>query len=46
MKIANGNDKVDVMNDRLYFVYYDDTDDGVDNPSWKLIDMKSIVDKK
>ena len=45
MKIANGNDKVDVMNDRLYFVYYDDTDDGVDNPSWKLIDMKSVVDK-
>lgn len=46
MRIANGNDKVDVMHDKLYFVYYDDTKDGVDNPSWKLIDMKSIVDKK
>lgn len=46
MRIANGKDKVDVMHDRLYFVYYDDTNDGVNNPSWKLIDMKSIVDKK
>lgn len=45
MKIANGNDKVDIMHDKLYFVYYDDTDDGEDNPSWKLIDMKSIVEK-
>lgn len=43
MKIANGQDKTDVMHDKLYFVYYDDTNDGVDNPSWKLIDMKSIV---
>lgn len=45
MRIANGKDKVDIMHDKLYFVYYDDTDDGVDNPSWKLIEMKSIVDK-
>ena len=46
MKIANGNDKVDIMHDKLYFVYYDDSDDGVDNPSWRLIDMKSIVEKQ
>lgn len=45
MKIANGQDKTDVMHDKLYFVYYDDTNDGVDNPSWKLIDMKSIVNQ-
>lgn len=45
MRIANGKDKVDIMHDKLYFVYYDDTDDGENNPSWKLIDMKSIVDK-
>ena len=44
MRIANGNDKVDIMHDKLYFVYYDDSDDEIDNPSWKLIDMKSIVD--
>ena len=34
------------MHDKLYFVYYDDTDDGKDNGSWKLIDMKSIVENK
>lgn len=44
MRIANGKDKTDIMHDKLYFVYYDDSNDGVDNPSWKLIDMKSIVE--
>ncbi len=44
MKIANGNDKVDVMHDTLYFVYYDDTNDNVDNPTWKLVDMKSVTE--
>ena len=29
----------DTMNNRLYFVKYDDTEDGVDNPVWKLADM-------
>lgn len=29
----------DTMENRLYFVKYDDTDDGVDNPVWKLADM-------
>ena len=42
MTIANGNDKVDIMHDRLYFVYTDDTDDGKDNPTWKLVEMKSV----
>ena len=45
MTIANGNDKVDVMHDKLYFVYYDDTDDGKDNPRWKWVDMKSVTEK-
>ena len=45
MTIANGNDKVDVMHDKLYFVYYDDTDDGKDNPRWKWIDMKAVTEK-
>lgn len=45
MKIANGNDKVDVMHDKLYFAYYDDTNDGVNNPRWKLIDMKAVTKK-
>lgn len=46
MTIANGNDKVDVMHDKLYFVYYDDTDDGKDNPHWKMVDMKSVTENK
>ena len=32
------------MNDRFYFVKYDTTNDGVDNPTWKLAGMKEIVD--
>ena len=34
----------DPMNDRFYFVKYDTTNDGVDNPTWKLAGMKEIVD--
>ena len=34
----------DPMNDRFYFVKYDDTADGVDNPTWMLASMKEIVD--
>ena len=45
MVIANGNDKVDVMHDKLYFVYYDDTNDGKDNPRWKWDDMKAVTEK-
>lgn len=33
----------DPMNDRFYFVKYDDTDDGTDNPTWKIASMKEIV---
>ena len=32
--IVNGEDKVDKMHDRLYFIYYEG--------SYKLVDMKSI----
>ena len=32
--IVNGKDKVDVMHDRLYFIYYED--------GYKLVDMESI----
>lgn len=34
----------DPMNDRFYFVKYDDTEDGVDNPMWKIVSMKEIVE--
>lgn len=33
----------DEMNNRMYFVKYDDTDDGKDNPTWKLISMREII---
>lgn len=33
----------DPMNDRFYFVKVDTTDDGKDNPTWKMISMKEIV---
>lgn len=42
MKIANTRDKVDTMYDRLYFVYYDDANDNIDGPTWKLVDMKAL----
>lgn len=34
----------DPMNDRFYFIRYDDTNDGVDDPTWKLAGMKEIID--
>lgn len=46
MRIANGQDKVDKMYDRLYFAYYDDPTDNVEGPVWKLVDMQSIAEEK
>lgn len=43
--VLNVGTKVsDPMNDRFYFVKYDDTDDGVSNPAWKIASMKEIVE--
>jgi len=33
----------DEMNERCYFVKYDDTNDNKNNPKWKLVGMKEIV---
>lgn len=38
-----GEEVTDPMNDRFYFVNYDDTNDGVDNPTWLLASMKEII---
>lgn len=35
----------DKMGERMHFVYYDSTDDGADNPSWKIVSMQSITAK-
>ncbi|MBQ8821931.1 MAG: hypothetical protein IJZ82_04765 [Lachnospiraceae bacterium] len=43
MQLRTGKKVDDAMNDRFYFVKYDDTDDGVENPTWKIASMKEIV---
>ena len=43
MILTVGSKREDPMNDRFYFVKYDDTDDNVDNPTWKIVSMKEIV---
>ena len=40
----NSNQQMDdSMNERCYFVKHDSTNDYVDNPTWKLVGMKEIV---
>lgn len=33
----------DSMNERFYFIKADDSDDGIDNPTWKLVSMKEVI---
>jgi hypothetical protein len=40
----SGAPRTDVFNSRLFFVYYDDSDDGIDNPRWLIADMQAVVD--
>ena len=40
MNLSNGTRIVDSMDSTFYFVYYDDTDDGADNPHWALVDRQ------
>lgn len=44
--VRTGSIVDDVMNDRFYFVKYDDTNDHIDNPTWKIVCMKEIVDNE
>lgn len=44
MILATGMPVDDVMNDRFYFVKYDGTDDGIDNPTWKIVSMREIIE--
>ena len=39
-----GENVDDQLNDRFYFVRYDDTNDNKDNPTWKLASMKEIIE--
>ncbi len=43
MKLRTGKLVDDPMNDRFFFVKYDDSQDGVDNPTWKIAGMKEII---
>lgn len=38
-----GESRVDSIDSTFYFVNYDDTDDGVDNPHWAIVDMISTT---
>ena len=45
LKLKSGGKVIeDKMNERMYFAYYDETDDGKDNPEWKLVNMQSVTD--
>lgn len=46
MILKSGKRVDDPMNDRFYFVKYDDTDDEIDNPTWKIASMKEIVNNE
>ena len=46
MILRSGAPVDDPMNDRFYFVKYDDTDDKKDNPQWKMVSMKEIVNNE
>ena len=43
MALKSGRKVEDDMNDRFFFVKWDDTADEVDNPTWKIVSMKEIV---
>lgn len=44
MILPSGKRVDDEMNHRVYYVKYDDTDDGVENPMWKIACMKEIIE--
>jgi len=44
MTLKRGGTRTDVFHNRLFFVFFDDTDDGVDNPRWCISDMQAITD--
>lgn len=43
MILKSGRKVDDDMNDRFFFVKWDDTEDDVENPTWKIAGMKEIV---
>ena len=43
MILPSGKKVDDAMNHRFYYVKYDDTNDGIDNPAWKIASMREII---
>ena len=43
MLTRTGEEVKDVVNSTFYFVKYDDTDNGVDDPHWFLADYREIL---
>ncbi len=39
MVLTSGARRVNTIDSTFYFVKYDDSDDGVDNPHWAIADM-------
>ena len=47
MRLKSSGRKIqDTMHEKMYFAYYDATQDGKDNPTWKLVNMQSVTDNK
>ncbi len=44
MRLGDGREIGDPMNSRFHFVKYDSTNDSVYNPTWKLVNIKEIVE--
>lgn len=39
MHLNRGTDAMDITDSTFIFAYYDDSEDGVDNPHWAIVDM-------
>jgi hypothetical protein len=44
MILRTGAKVDDTTNNRIYFVKYDDTEDGIHNPTWKIVSMREILE--
>lgn len=44
MTLRTGKSQVDETDSYFYFVYIDDTDDGIDNPAWKIADIQASIE--
>ncbi|MCM1119273.1 MAG: hypothetical protein NC543_07935 [bacterium] len=44
MLLNSGSRRTNTIDSTFYFVYYDDSDDGVDNPHWAIADMLATTD--